>query len=914
MLSTIFENISRYFLIKGLPIRKFILISLITIHLSLFTVSYGQTNMFDFYLPWDDSTPSITNLSFLNHKPAGKLGFVTVGSDGHFHVGEERIRFFGMNVTAAACFPLKQDAERVAKRLAKFGINIVRFHFLDKFWDFNIFASDTNTRDLSAEALGRFDYFFAKLKEQGIYSHIDLLVGRYFQPADGLPASINELSWKEKQVPAMFYRPLIELQKEYANRLLNRINPYTNIRLADDPAVAMIEILNEHGLIQGWLDGTIDKLPPEFSEDLRVQWNNWLTQKYNTHANLVASGWALFAPLGNELLINGNFSSGIQNWNFEQHSVAEATITVTNEGPAGSNSARISVTRAGELSWHIQLHQGGIPVSSARPYTLSFFAKADSNRPLEINLGMAEYPWSFLGFSRSLNLTPSWQEFTFKLFPSENFNNARVNFTNMMEVGTYWISQVSFRPGGDMDLYPGENLDNKTMRITTHANRGFRTAVAQRAWVRFLWELENNFWQEMYSYLRNVIGIRAPIAGTTVGLTSMPNIQKNLDFIDTHAYWHHPRFPGRPWDRDNWYVRNATLVNDPDGGTITDLAVRRVHGKPFTVTEYNHPAPNTFNAETFIFLGAYAAFQDWDGIFGYTFSHDYNWDERKMTGWFDMDQHPLQMVGLIPAVLMFRRGDVSPANNLVVARINKEDEIEHSLITSAWDLIDAVDVGMNRRTPFLHRTAILTENTPMPPGALTPAQVTIPVGNQFVSDTNELTWDTSAGIFTINTDRTKVVLGHTCNKEFNLGGIIIRPQPALQNWSCITISLIEGESFNNLPKGGRILITAMGASGNPDMDWRIYPDIPASFPPPMDVNIIIGSQWGSSPSFVEGISCKFVFPFNNAHIKVYSLDNRGHRVHRLPTTGHQFNTYFQISPSYQTVWYEIVYAPLGNEL
>ena len=34
------------------------------------------------------------------------------------------------------------------------------------------------------------------------------------------------------------------------------------------------------------------------------------------------------------------------------------------------------------------------------------------------------------------------------------------------------------------------------------------------------------------------------------------------------------------------------MVADTNGGNLARLAVYRLAGKPFTVTEYDHPAPN----------------------------------------------------------------------------------------------------------------------------------------------------------------------------------------------------------------------------------------------------------------------------------------------------------------------------------
>jgi glycosidase len=63
---------------------------------------------------------------------------------------------------------------------------------------------------------------------------------------------------------------------------------------------------------------------------------------------------------------------------------------------------------------------------------------------------------------------------------------------------------------------------------------------------------------------------------------------------------------------------NIALVNTP-GGTLTGLAARRVAGKPYTVSEYNHPAPNQYVAEGFPMIAAFGAFQGWDGVFSFDY-------------------------------------------------------------------------------------------------------------------------------------------------------------------------------------------------------------------------------------------------------------------------------------------------------
>src|SRR6516225_8967557 len=85
---------------------------------------------FPFVIPWDDASPTLTDVSALNPTPAGQNGSITA-RDGHFYDGKgQRVRFLGVNLCYRANFPAKADAEKVAARLRKYGINIVRLHAL----------------------------------------------------------------------------------------------------------------------------------------------------------------------------------------------------------------------------------------------------------------------------------------------------------------------------------------------------------------------------------------------------------------------------------------------------------------------------------------------------------------------------------------------------------------------------------------------------------------------------------------------------------------------------------------------------------------------------------------------------------------------------------------------------------------
>lgn len=855
--------------------------------------------LFPFVLPWDDATPGVANLSGWLHKPAGKFGRIRAGDDGHLYAGNDRIRFFGVDLAFSANFPRKEDAAKVAARMAKFGINIVRFHIMDmrRFPDGILARDSADTRELDLEALDRLDFFTAQLQRNGIYVYLCLLNYRPFNAADGLPKEIEQLGDPNqgRHVIGFYDARILELQKEYARKLLGHRNACTGLTYAEDPAVAFVEINNENGLLHAWLEGVVDKLPEVFQPELKRQWNQWLRRRYGANARLRLAWGVKDEALGGEMLANADFSRGTEHWVIERHEGAEATAEPSEDVPdalRGVKSARVVVMKPGTQSWHIRFEQPGFQVQAERPCTLTFWAKAEKPCVMGVSLEQCHPPWRSLGLRTTVNLRPQWQQFRFVPLPDQSDDAARVVFDPPAQAGTYWLSGISFRPGGSCGLENDEHVEDGSVRTVPRARAGEHTAEAQRDWLRFLWETEDRYWQSMCLCLKDDLKVKALVIGTVVGC-STPNLMSKLDCVDTHAYWQHPVFPGRPWDAGNWLVQNRTMVNDR-GGTLPGLALRRVLGKPFSVTEYGHSAPSTYVSEGNLLRAAYAALQDWDYISASRYSHAADWDLRRIRNFFDIDQHPTKMVTLIPAAAMFLRGDVRSAQDLVVAALDKEQEIDALRHGEAWELVHAGHRGVAREAALVHRTAIAVEGQAAPAGALRPEQVKVE-GDKIVSDTAELVWDLSRkerGVVTLNAPRSKAVIGYGAGQRFDLGGLVIEPGPTLQDgWSAITVTAMEGDA-NALPS--RWLVTATGYVENTRMGWK-NPEKSS-----------VGADWGDAPSLVEGIPARITLPWPAHHVEVWALDERGQRQTPLAVQSDAHgNAAFSIGPPSKTLWYEI---------
>jgi hypothetical protein len=115
-----------------------------------------------YVLPWDKMPVDISFI-FENEKPAGKHGFLKIEGENFVFEDGTPAKFWGTNFNSGACFPDFNYSENVARRLAKIGCNMVRFHQLDSEWaNHNIFQYDKGARqadsnDLDPESMKRLD-------------------------------------------------------------------------------------------------------------------------------------------------------------------------------------------------------------------------------------------------------------------------------------------------------------------------------------------------------------------------------------------------------------------------------------------------------------------------------------------------------------------------------------------------------------------------------------------------------------------------------------------------------------------------------------------------------------------------------------------------------------------------------------
>jgi hypothetical protein len=190
------------------------------------------------------------DFSFLLDAPAGRHGPVTI-REGRLEFRDkagEPARFYGANVVYGANFPDKETAVVMADQLARNGYNSLRFHHFDQLL-LDPSAGDSLTFD--PRQTDRLDFFFACLKERGIYPTIDLYCTRETRPGE-IPELDGKATMSRYKSAVYILDSARRNWEEFARRLLTHVNPYTGLAWKDDPALFAVSLINEGQVYQTW--------------------------------------------------------------------------------------------------------------------------------------------------------------------------------------------------------------------------------------------------------------------------------------------------------------------------------------------------------------------------------------------------------------------------------------------------------------------------------------------------------------------------------------------------------------------------------------------------------------------------------------------------------------------------------------
>ncbi|WEJ33624.1 glycoside hydrolase [Devosia sp. SD17-2] len=204
---------------------------------------------------------------------------------------------------ASGAFPDHDEADRYAVQLARHGYNLARFHFVEA----TLMAGRDGDFDLDPNMLDRLHYLLAALKREGISWVMDGLtsarggLGGYDDRFDGVGSLKQDILLSEAGM---------EHWQRLQEKILGAVNPYTGLAPVQDPALALVVLVNEGGLE---FDNIVaeGRGEPAYSELLRERFNLWLAERYADSAAL-AKAWGGLWP--GESLEAGTIGLALNRW------------------------------------------------------------------------------------------------------------------------------------------------------------------------------------------------------------------------------------------------------------------------------------------------------------------------------------------------------------------------------------------------------------------------------------------------------------------------------------------------------------------------------------------------------------------------------------------------------------------------
>ncbi|MBI4902263.1 MAG: hypothetical protein HY820_01425 [Acidobacteria bacterium] len=794
--------------------------------------------------------------------------FYRIGLDGEPNTADdERVRLYGVNLAFSANFPTSDDATRIAKRLRRLGVNLVRLHHMDTQPDSqpSNAASILTTGPyptLNTFSVDRLKAFLRALSAEGIYIDLNLKVGYTFRPAiDGVPTMSPAIPTQSKPLH-IFYPRMVDLQQEFTRNLLDALD------LNNDPVLGVVEINNENSMLWEWQVTNLDsKLNGGYLTELSNQWNDHLRARYPDTETL-RKAWQPSIADGPQLLG--------RNWQAELHSIAKATIATT--GSAESPQINVTFQQGGDT---IIIKQVGFSVDANKSYLAEVEIRADlpagTTKPVYWDIKQDVSPWrSQTG--QSIQVGSEWRKYTMLVrttFAMDGIGRFGLSIENVG--ANMQIRGASLHEAGQTGLASSESLTGNSVALVK--TNEYSSAGRTRDFLNFLAETDRAYLRKMLAAIREKVGPLVPVAGTQIGFGGLMTIDshRDLDFHDNHFYVDHYAFPNAAWDGRDWRIRDISSAGG-QLGSILNMATARVAGKPYTVSEFNQPWPNQQAAEINPLLSVVGAFQDWDSVMHFAYSHGRGWDNDVPNG-FNLNGDWTKWIVFGQSAWLFRTGAIATAAETI------------DIPTPRAAREQATAERRNGGIPqFLTNTLRYQQFVPLEHAVrLTDTEGTVTeqaTGNRkglVRADTGEFSYDTETGIFRLHADRAAAIIGYTRDQLIGAGPLAAKLGPSARGFLTILLTALDDQP---LSQSRRMLLSLPGQTlrtqpsttrpqqlvnypGTRDW-WTLEPQSGVN-KPNGDLN------GGSRPTYMERIECTVTLRTAAGTVTVYPLDGSGSR-------------------------------------
>lgn len=153
------------------------------------------------------------------------------------------------------------------------------------------------------------------------------------------------------------------------------------------------------------------------------------------------------ASTGTNYIVNPSFENGKSPWIIVVQPDAAGTFNITNSTAASGNySADLDVTTSNPNNWwYVQLRQETLPMVAGQTYTVTFWAKASSNRQIQSVVQQQGGAWTVYKYFDT-SITTSWQQYSYT-FTANASATVYIEFNVASATGNVWIDDVSYSSG-----------------------------------------------------------------------------------------------------------------------------------------------------------------------------------------------------------------------------------------------------------------------------------------------------------------------------------------------------------------------------------------------------------------------------------------------------------------------------------
>lgn len=411
--------------------------------------------------------------------------------------------------------------------------------------------------------------------------------------------------------------------------------------------------------------------------------------------------------------------------------------------------------------------------------------------------------------------------------------------------------------------------------------------------VQFKLHINKTFAETMYDHIRS-LGVKIPLCCTNWNKGgALVKAQENMDFQDGHYYYY-----DWSWTEYEKVSQNKSLMDSnfcPLAGSIGS----RIHGQPFVMTEWDIPWPNSYRAEGPIWFPAMACLQNWSAMTIHTYGYHTRRNELSLLGkesssnaigstpfregLFTCWNDPAKFGLFYHGALMMRRGDVSPAEHVIGARIENTAAMQVKLALTAGDTHQVHTVLDTTDTSDLTDIRSMAESFQREDPSLLKA------------DNGQVWRNLKRRVGGVDTPRTKAVFGVIGNRkatttsanrnlELKLDGMTV---DANTDFATIALSSLTNEPIEH---SDNMLLSAIGRASNHGqrMDGEKLLDI------------------GTHPIEAEIIDAHIAIKTDRKKLRVWSVNSEGFYIGKLDTTYEDGWLKFHIGPNFPGLYYLIM--------